>query len=106
MLRLACCFATEQGVQVCAPVHDALLIEAPLRDLDAAIARTDACMRRAGEIVLQGFPLRTEAVRFPYLERYSDPRGTVMWQTVQTLLQTWETAECSSATEEPATVPG
>jgi DNA polymerase I len=106
MLRLACCFATEQGVQVCAPVHDALLIEAPLRDLDAAIAQTEACMRRAGEIVLQGFPLRTEAVRFPSPERYSDPRGTVMWQTVQTLLQTWETAECSSAMEEPATVAG
>jgi len=29
MLRLACCFATEQGIRVCAPVHDALLIEAP-----------------------------------------------------------------------------
>ena len=29
MLRLACCFATERGVRVCAPVHDAILIEAP-----------------------------------------------------------------------------
>src|SRR5262249_46361650 len=26
MLRLACCLATERGIQVCAPVHDALLI--------------------------------------------------------------------------------
>ena len=25
MLRLACCLATERGVQVCAPVHDAVL---------------------------------------------------------------------------------
>src|SRR3954464_13305113 len=30
MLRLACCLATERGIRVCAPVHDALLIEAPL----------------------------------------------------------------------------
>ena len=26
MLRLACCFATERGIEVCAPVHDAVLI--------------------------------------------------------------------------------
>ena len=30
MLRLACCLATERGIEVCAPVHDALLICAPL----------------------------------------------------------------------------
>ncbi len=29
MLRLACCLATERGIRVCAPVHDALLIEGP-----------------------------------------------------------------------------
>jgi DNA polymerase I len=26
MLRLACCLATERGIEVCAPVHDAVLI--------------------------------------------------------------------------------
>src|SRR5204862_5219938 len=30
LLRLACCFAVESGIRVCAPVHDAILIEAPL----------------------------------------------------------------------------
>src|SRR5262249_55505267 len=30
MLRLACCLATEQGIRVCWPVHDAILIEAPV----------------------------------------------------------------------------
>ena len=30
MLRLACCLATERGIEVCAPVHDAVLIAAPL----------------------------------------------------------------------------
>ena len=29
MLRLACCLATERGIRVCCPVHDALLVEAP-----------------------------------------------------------------------------
>jgi hypothetical protein len=30
-LRLACCEATEKGIGVCCPVHDALLIEAPAK---------------------------------------------------------------------------
>jgi DNA polymerase I len=34
MLRNACCLATERGVSVCAPVHDALLIEAPVDVID------------------------------------------------------------------------
>jgi len=37
MLRLACCSATEAGVAVCGPVHDAILIEAPLAELGIAI---------------------------------------------------------------------
>ena len=35
MMRLACCLATERGIEVCAPVHDALLICAPLDRLEA-----------------------------------------------------------------------
>ena len=38
MLRLACCLATERGIEVCAPVHDAVLICAPLDRLAADIA--------------------------------------------------------------------
>src|SRR5262245_27616449 len=29
LLRLACSLATERGIEVCAPVHDALLVEGP-----------------------------------------------------------------------------
>jgi DNA polymerase-1 len=52
MLRLACCYATERGVRVCAPVHDALLIEAPLGELDAAVAAAQQAMADASEQVL------------------------------------------------------
>jgi hypothetical protein len=38
MLRLACSLGTERGIEVCAPVHDAVLICAPLERLDADIA--------------------------------------------------------------------
>ena len=38
MMRLAACFATESGIEVCAPVHDAFLICAPLERFDGDIA--------------------------------------------------------------------
>jgi DNA polymerase family A len=44
MLRLACCLATERGIEICAPVHDAILICATLDRLDEDIARTRAAM--------------------------------------------------------------
>ena len=46
MMRLAACLATERGIEVCAPVHDAFLICAPLDRLDADIAAMRAAMAR------------------------------------------------------------
>src|SRR6516164_1859214 len=40
MLRLACCLAIERGIKVCAPVHDAVLVEGPADGIDAVVART------------------------------------------------------------------
>ena len=86
MLRLACCLATERGVGVCAPIHDALLIEAPADRIEADVAAARDCMAEASQIVLDGFELRTDAdiVRWP--DRYCDPRGEVMWGTVAELV--------------------
>src|SRR3954453_11592237 len=55
MLRLACCLATERGIEVCAPVHDAVLIAAPRETLDAEVAKTQAAMAEASRLVLGGF---------------------------------------------------
>ena len=60
MLRLAACFATEQGIEVCALIHDAVLIAAPLDRLDADIERMQAAMAKASRVVLDGFELRTD----------------------------------------------
>ena len=86
MLRLACCLATERGIEVCAPVHDAVLICAPLERLDADVARMQDAMREASQVVLNGFELRTDAAVVRYPDRYMDERGTVMWQRVMALL--------------------
>jgi hypothetical protein len=86
MLRIACILATERGIQVCAPVHDALLIEAPADEIADAVAATQAAMRKASESVLAGFPLRTEVKIVRYPDRYSDPRGERFWRTVWDLI--------------------
>ena len=59
MLRIACSLATEKGIRVCAPVHDALLIEAPAAEITNAVAECQRMMEEASRIVLAGFPLRT-----------------------------------------------
>ncbi len=82
MLRLACSFATERGIRVCAPVHDALLIEAPIHELGEAVTVTEAAMAQASAHVLGGFTLRTDAKIVRYPDRYRDERGTQMWTAV------------------------
>lgn len=86
MLRLACCYAVERGIKVCAPVHDALLIEAPLDDLDHMVAATQATMSDASAAVLNGFRLRSDAKIVRYPDRYMDERGEVLWNTIQQIL--------------------
>jgi hypothetical protein len=86
LLRLACCLATERGIMVCAPIHDALLIEAGAEEIDAAVNACQMAMRAASEIVLSGFRLRTEARIVCYPKRYEDERGREMWAAVLNLL--------------------
>jgi DNA polymerase I len=82
MLRIACCLAIERGVEVCAPVHDAVLICAPLNQIEDNVAAMRAAMAEASRFVLDGFELRTDVkvVRWPH--RYMDPRGRQMWDRV------------------------
>jgi hypothetical protein len=87
MMRIAAIAATEAGIEVCAPVHDAFLIAAPLDLLDDAVATMRTLMARAGATVTGGLPVRTDAevVRWP--DRYMDERGVNMWKVVMGLLE-------------------
>ena len=87
MMRLACCLAVERGIEVCAPVHDAVLICAPLDRLEADIAGMRAAMAEASRVVLDGFELGTDAEIIRWPDRYADPRGAVMWATVMSLME-------------------
>ena len=86
MLRIACCLATERGIRVAAPIHDALLIEAPSNEIFAAVGECQRAMREASEIILDGFSLRSEAEVVAHPDRYMDKRGTEMWTAVMELI--------------------
>jgi DNA polymerase I len=87
MLRLACCLGTEQGLEVCAPVHDAVLICAPLERIDTDVTRMRQAMAEASRTVLDGFELGTDAQVVSYPGRYSDERGALMWNRVMKLIR-------------------
>jgi len=103
MLRLACCYTTEAGVSVCAPVHDALLIESPVACIEEAVATTKRLMAKASEDLLGGFRLRSDATIVRYPDRYMDERGREMWQRVWSIVSRLEPAQlegevCTNAT--------
>ena len=86
MLRLACSMLTEAGIWVCAPVHDAVLVEAPSSEIEDVVRQTQAIMAEASRIVLAGFELASDAEIIRWPARYMDEtRGRVMWDRVLTL---------------------
>ena len=83
MLRLACSLATEAGITVCCPVHDAIMIEADTDAIAAAVAQTQTIMQDAAKIVLDGFTLESDAKVVSWPDRYFDEgRGREMWDRV------------------------
>lgn len=86
MLRAACYRATIEGISICAPVHDAVLIEDSLESIEDTAVRMQEIMAQASKVVLQNLTLRTDVDIVRYPDRYSDPRGTEMWNTVMAIL--------------------
>lgn len=85
MLRMPITAMLEEGIKVCAPIHDAVLIEAPLNQLDEAISKAQMIMGDISEDVLDGFRLSSDVDVVKYPGRYSDERGAQMWETIISL---------------------
>jgi hypothetical protein len=85
MLRRACCMLVEAEVGLCAPIHDAVLIEAPAATIDAEVERAQVIMAEASRIVLGGFEIGTDADVVKYPDRYMDEAGEAFWNTVTRL---------------------
>jgi hypothetical protein len=87
ILRLACALLHERGFMLCAPIHDALLLEAPASEAEDMAETAAEIMQEASAWVLDDFVIRTEAKVIHYPERYTEDRGQAFWNLIQKHLQ-------------------
>ena len=87
MLRIACILAYERGIKICAPIHDALLIEAPEDEIGEVVLEVQECMEKASEIVLDGFKLFSDAKIIRNPERFHEDSGQLFWDRVMAILE-------------------
>jgi DNA polymerase I len=98
IMRLACIMCARAGIGLIGCVHDALVVESSIENIDADVARTREFMRRASRIILNSDPsgtyeLRTDATIVRYPDRYVDKRGVAMWTEVMDLLRQYREQE-------------
>jgi DNA polymerase I-like protein with 3'-5' exonuclease and polymerase domains len=86
ILRHACALLVSHDVRLLAPVHDAVLIEARVEEIDTQVELARRLMARASAEILDGFEILTDAevVRCP--DRYMDDRGERIWGLVMDVL--------------------
>lgn len=87
ILRLACGFINEFRITICAPVHDAILIEAPTEKIEGCIDIAQQQMQRASRIVLEKLELRTDVDRIDFPQRFQPEKGKAMWEKVCKILE-------------------
>ena len=87
MMRIACVLAVERDLKLCAPIHDALLIESSNDQIDTDVTKLKECMSEASEGVLgNGKICRVDAEIVKYPDRYMDDQGQEMWDKIMILL--------------------
>jgi hypothetical protein len=82
ILRFSCILAHRTGIEICCPVHDALLVQSNDADIDEASAACQLNMSKASELVLPGFALRTDAKIIRHPQGFNDPRGKRIWKEI------------------------
>ena len=85
MLRLACCLLVERGISLCAPVHDAVMVEGPADQIEDVVMKTRAAMVEASRVVLRGFEIGADVKIVSWPDRYVDDAGADFWNTVMRL---------------------
>ena len=90
ILHVASILAERRGIEVVAPVHDAIMAQAPLGQADDVSGALDRVMRDASAVVLRGYELPTDVQLIRPGQRYFDERGEVMWSTVTKLVNKLE----------------
>jgi hypothetical protein len=92
ILRIACILMVRHGIKLLAPIHDAVLIESSIDNIEKDVALARQIMRRASRIVLNADATGTHELRTDYKiirwpDRYCDLRGEGIWVRVLKLLE-------------------
>ena len=86
ILREATCRLVDDGVDVCALVHDAIVIISPTHRFKEDVAKTLRAMRDASQLVLDGFTLGIDSNLVSYPDSYIDEKGIDMWNLIYRLM--------------------
>ncbi len=89
MTRLACCMAVNRGIKIIAPIHDAILVEAPAEDIDDVVTDLRNCMTAASRAVLGGPTVRVDSKVIHHPNRYIDDRDSApeLWEMTTRILE-------------------
>ena len=96
ILHAACIMAERRSIPIVAPVHDAIMVEAPAGDAEEVSAALDRVMRDASAVVLRGYELPTDDQVVQPGGHFHDDRGIAMWETVTRLVAKLEREEAVS----------
>jgi DNA polymerase I-like protein with 3'-5' exonuclease and polymerase domains len=89
ILRQACCMVVEAGIKLCAPIHDAILVECPVGEVEEVTRRVRQLMIEAARLVLNdGRPLqvsdlvcdiRVDATVYAHPAHVNEGRDSAVW---------------------------
>jgi len=99
ILRLAICLCVENNIKVIAPVHDAILIEAPIEKIKQDVKTTQQIMEYATKCILD-FPISTDVKIVKYPNNFVEPRGQVMWDSIWEIVNNINPAEIEDRLKE------
>jgi DNA polymerase-1 len=86
ILHAACILAERRGIEIVAPVHDAIMSEAPAEQAEDTSAALDRVMRDAAAVVLRGYELPTDVQIVEPGKRFFEERAEEMWGTINRLV--------------------
>jgi hypothetical protein len=86
ILHVLCILAERRGIELVASIHDAVLAEGDLDQVEDLSRALDQLMGDTSAVVLRGYRLPTDFQIIRPGERYFDERGEAMWNTVSKLL--------------------
>lgn len=87
LLRLSCIHAIQNGINVVAPLHDAVFIEADENEIDEHVIAMRAIMSECSKLLLDGHEIRTDAEIIRHPDHFEDDRGKDIWLRIDAFLK-------------------